>query len=477
MRTRASKHVILLALLCAAYFLTARLALSLAFVNPSVSAIWPQAGLALAAIILAGYRVWPGVFAGALIVNFTTTGNVWAALPMSAGNTLEALLGAFLVHTFVGGRTVFRSPPRIFRFTALIGAANLVAATIGVVTLCLGGHARWSDFQTIWTTWWLADLTGALVVTPLIVLWAGSATLRWRLHAALEAAAMFGLLIVVALVVFAGLFPSDIKNYPLEFLCVPFMLWAAFRFGRREVALVMTILAFVTAWGTLNGAGPFVRDTQNESFLLLQAYLCVMAVMSLSLAAVVVAHQQAEEQLRELATTDALTGLANYRRLMDVLRAEIARFDRAQRPFSVLFIDMNGLKKINDKYGHLAGSRALCRVADALRATCRVVDTPARFGGDEFALVLPETDEEGARIVSSRLAQRLTADTRTPPISVSTGVAEFPRDGTTPALLLRAADQHLYGEKRPGSPAAERPRQGELALEEPGSSRPQPATK
>jgi diguanylate cyclase (GGDEF)-like protein len=465
MRTRTTKHVILLALLFAAYFLSAKLALSLAFVNPSVSAIWPPAGIALAAVILGGYRVWPAVFAGALLVNLTTTADLLTSLAMSGGNTLEALLGAYLVHTFVGGRTVFRSPQRIFHFTALIAASNIVAATIGVITLCLGGHANWTDFQTIWTTWWLADLTGALVVTPLIVLWVKAPKLQWRFYAALEAVALFGLLILVALVVFAGLFPSDIKNYPLEFLCVPFMMWAAFRFGRREVALVTAVLTLVTAWGTLKGAGPFVRDTENESLLLLQAYLSVMAVMSLSLAAVVVAHQQAEEQLRELATTDPLTGLANYRRLMDVLRAEIARSDRTSRPFSVLFIDMNGLKRINDKYGHLAGSRALCRVAEALRITCRLVDTPSRFGGDEFALVLPETADAGARIVAARLAQRLAADSRTPPISVSTGIAEFPRDGTTPALLLRAADQHLYAEKRPGAAPPERPRQGELALE------------
>jgi diguanylate cyclase (GGDEF)-like protein len=113
----------------------------------------------------------------------------------------------------------------------------------------------------------------------------------------------------------------------------------------------------------------------------------------------------------------------------------------------VLFIDMNGLKKINDKHGHLAGSRALCRVAETLRKSCRTIDTPARFGGDEFAVVLPETGDEGGHLVLGRVAERLAADPDRPALSVSGGVAVFPRDGDTPTLLLRAADQSLYESK------------------------------
>src|SRR5262249_12051581 len=147
-----------------------------------------------------------------------------------------------------------------------------------------------------------------------------------------------------------------------------FFLWAAFRFGRREVATAMALLSGIAVWGTLHGFGPFVRDTQNqnESLVLLQAYTSVMAVVGLVLAAAIGEHKQAEAQLHHLATTDPLTGLANYRRLLEVLRSEIARSGRTRRSFAVLFVDMNGLKRINDRYGHLTGSRALCRVADAL---------------------------------------------------------------------------------------------------------------
>ena len=159
-----------------------------------------------------------------------------------------------------------------------------------------------------------------------------------------------------------------------------------------------------------------------------------------------------EDQLRHQALSDSLTGLANHRRLFEVLHAEICRTKRTGREFSLLLLDLDGLKWINDQFGHQVGSRALCRLAEIVADCCRSVDTAARHGGDEFALVLPETGATAAALVGQRICDLLAKDTEKPPLSVSIGVAGFPQDADTIGTLLYAADRALYAMKanKPG---------------------------
>jgi diguanylate cyclase (GGDEF)-like protein len=153
------------------------------------------------------------------------------------------------------------------------------------------------------------------------------------------------------------------------------------------------------------------------------------------------------ESVRQLAVSDPLTGLANYRRLVDAMEGEIERSRRTGRPFSLLLFDLDGLKKLNDNYGHLVGSKALCRVANVLRANSRSIDTAARYGGDEFALILPETARNAAQEMSRRICDRIARDGELPPISASVGVAAYAQDGETLETLVGAADQSLYKAK------------------------------
>ena len=173
------------------------------------------------------------------------------------------------------------------------------------------------------------------------------------------------------------------------------------------------------------------------------------ALSSLVSAFDVTERKQAEEQLQLLAVTDPLTGLGNYRRLVEALDAEVKRSERTGRPFAVLLVDLDQLKKINDRYGNLVGSQALCRFADVLRVHCRAIDTATRYGGDEFAVILPETTASEARLAASRIHDRLAADNLQPALSVSIGVAVYPQSGETMEALLRTADRELYGMKSP----------------------------
>jgi diguanylate cyclase (GGDEF)-like protein len=142
-----------------------------------------------------------------------------------------------------------------------------------------------------------------------------------------------------------------------------------------------------------------------------------------------------------------LTGLANYRRFIESLQAELERSGRTNRPFSILLMDLDKLKDINDRYGHETGTRAICRVAEVLRQHSRAIDTAARYGGDEFSLLLPETGEAAARRVASRIKRHLENSTEEPRLSVSIGVATHPPNGTSAQHLLESADQELYAQK------------------------------
>jgi diguanylate cyclase (GGDEF)-like protein len=149
-----------------------------------------------------------------------------------------------------------------------------------------------------------------------------------------------------------------------------------------------------------------------------------------------------------LASTDSLTGLANPRRLLEAFKLEVERSGRTGRSFSLLLLDLDGLKKINDTHGHLVGSRALCRLALVLQQNCRMNDTPARHGGDEFSVILPETDLEGARNLAWRVAGQLASDLERPPITFSFGVASFPQDGSAFDEIVGKADRFLYEMKQ-----------------------------
>src|SRR6266446_2225836 len=157
-------------------------------------------------------------------------------------------------------------------------------------------------------------------------------------------------------------------------------------------------------------------------------------------------QRQLEDHLHQQAARDPLTGLANYRHLAGVLDMEIKRSERTGREFALLLLDLDRLKEINDRYGHLTGSHALCRVADVL-SFCRDIDTAARYGGDEFAVVLPETGAEAANQVAQRICESIANDGMEPILSVSIGVAVYPHDGERIETLLRAADVAMYSMK------------------------------
>jgi diguanylate cyclase (GGDEF)-like protein len=155
-------------------------------------------------------------------------------------------------------------------------------------------------------------------------------------------------------------------------------------------------------------------------------------------------NAQLFDQVSRQANLDPMTGLANHRQMFEVLQSELQRSGRTGRSFAILLFDLDGLKKINDRYGHLTGTKAIKRLAVALKSGSRAIDTPARYGGDEFALILPESTATDAQQAAKRICDRLSNDSLRPHITVSVGIAVYPADGFTIEKLLGAADVSLY---------------------------------
>ena len=299
MHSRRFRTALTVGILTVLYLVAGKLSLKLAFLHASASPIWPPAGIALAALLVLGYRAWPAIFIGAFLVNLTTAGNVPTSLGIATGNTLEAVVGAWLVHRFAGGAQVFDRAQGVFKFALAAIVSTLISPTLGLTSLALAGFADWANYGAIWLTWWLGDMTADLIVAPLLILWYGAPRRRWGRAAILEVVLLFLLLFVLGQMVFGGWLPISAKNYLIAFICGPIVIWTAFRFTQRETATGIFILSTLAVWGTLHGYGPFVIESGNQSLLMLQTSTAVLIVTAMALSAGMAERRRAEAAIEQ----------------------------------------------------------------------------------------------------------------------------------------------------------------------------------
>jgi signal transduction histidine kinase len=281
------------------YFALAKAGLALASVHPSATPIWPPTGVALAAVLLWGYRTWPAIFTAAVIANATTAGSVATAIAIATGNSLEAVVGAYLINRWSSGCDTFSTPNSVAKFALICFViATPISASIGLTSLATAGYIERTNFANAWVTWWLGDVTGALVIAPVIVLWASSHYHAFNRNEFLETVGVLATAAAVGLIAFSPLIEQTPSRDPLGFLAILPMLWAALRRGPRDTATVALVLAGITIWGTLTGGGPFTTEDLNVSFLLVLMFLISITVPSLLLSADVEVRKKAEESLR-----------------------------------------------------------------------------------------------------------------------------------------------------------------------------------
>ena len=295
------KDLLLNVLLTLAYFGAGKLCLMLALVNPSTTAVWAPAGIALAAFLFFKRRALPGVLAGAFLVNLSTSGSVPASLIIAAGNALEGYAGAYLTRRFANGREAFNRGNDIVKFVLLAGLlSTTIGATFGATSLVANGLAAANEYGPIWLTWWLGDAGGVVTVAPVLLLWAIDPYHgRWKQGRIMEGGFLVVCIIILGLVVFSEFSPLATKHTPVEFILLPMVVWTALRFGQREAATITLFLAAIAIWGTVHGAGPFANILPNEALLLLQAFMATMMILGTGLAAVVEERKQIDASVRE----------------------------------------------------------------------------------------------------------------------------------------------------------------------------------
>ena len=299
MQSRRFSGLPLIGVFAIIYLVAGKIGLHLASLHASASPVWPPAGIALAAILLLGYRAWPAIFVGAFLVNLTTAGDIPTSVAIATGNTLEAVAGAWLVNYFAGGKNVFDRPQGVFKFALAAAISAVVSPLFGVTSLALDGFADWTNYGAIWVTWWLGDVTGDLIFTPLVLLWGIKWKLAWKKEEAVEVGVLLLLLALLSAVVFGGWLEISAKNYPIAFICGPIVIWTAFRFTQRETATGIFILSVIAVWGTVRGFGPFVGQSENQSLLTVQSWTAVLAITAMALSAGMAERRRIEEELQQ----------------------------------------------------------------------------------------------------------------------------------------------------------------------------------
>jgi two-component system, NarL family, sensor histidine kinase FusK len=288
-------------LLAAAYVVTAKLGLSLAFATQQVTTVWPPTGIALVALLLLGYRYWPGVLLGAFVANLLTSAPVGVAAGIAAGNTLEALAGATLLQRVgrVRAADILDTPHNVLKLLVLAGlVSTTVSASIGTLSLALGGLVPWSQYSSVWLVWWIGDMMGVLIFAPVLLALTNRHYLAvWR-RRWLRLGLMLAVSVGVAMIVFTYRPEAVSAIRPFPYMVFPVFIWAALQFRQIGVTASVLVVAMTAVWGTANGLGPFVESHATETnLIILQVFLFTTSVASLIVAAVVAERERATEAL------------------------------------------------------------------------------------------------------------------------------------------------------------------------------------
>ena len=568
------KYLMLTCGLALLYFLTAKLGLQLSLVGNSVTLFWPSSGIALTALLMFGIRLWPGVFAGSVLGNLAA--GLLPALEISIGSTLEAMAGAWLLRQSLPFNLSLITVRDIFSLLAVAAFAALLSALNGPFWLAINGVMQWTDYAVSTLYWWMGDMLGVLLFTPLLLSWLRHKPMPPSPALLREEVAYFSLLLLLCFVVFSNFSHQYLDTQIGLFILLPVLVWGALRFNMRTTTLGSMVVFFASMLGMVSEYGAFApvsihsireiwiynlvvgvtslvlvvsnyqRSQANKSLERSEANLrhaqsvaamgswmleirqnriycsdetyrifgieqgtpvnmesflaCVhpddveavrqawqqsvigeetydieyrirhrdffrwvrsraeiqfdaagQAVSASGTVQDITERKEAEESIRFLAYYDVLTGLPNRTLFHDRIGQTLISAQRDDGHFAVLFLDLDRFKYINDSMGHMAGDKLLQVVAQRLKASVRETDTISRLGGDEFIILLRDTDLDGAAHVAEKMLKAVSASFEINGVTVTTqgsiGISLYPEDGDDVHTLIKHADAAMYHAK------------------------------
>ncbi len=449
------RRVFLLAL---AYLATGWLGLQTPYAGTHITLIWLPTGIAVAALLMWGRSIWPGIYLGAFLVNLSI-GSPWPlALGIAVGNTLGPLLTVQWLNR-VAFRPGFTRQKDVGLFILAAGLGMAISATLGITNLHLAGLMSPGVCLSAWLSWWMGDTVGVLLIAPLLL------TLNKKNIEQLSqnrVALLLWLAVAcpVMWLVFIQDFGPMVRSLPLAFLTFPLFVWAALRFGITGAAIAGLGFSVVAALGTTLGHGTFFLPNTHASLFLLWCYMASTVATGLLITAMQAERKGAEEVAMNLAFYDTLTQLPNRRLLMDRLARALASSAGSGNRGALLLIDLDNFKTINDTLGHDKGDLLLQQVGQRLVDCVREGDTVARLGGDEFIVILEllsknaeeaaaQTEAVGIKILAA-LTQPYQLSGNENRSTPSIGLTLFEGHNAAIEELLKQADLAMYQAKTAG---------------------------
>ena len=334
----AFRYLVLVAVIASAYFVGARLGLAVAFSPRQVSAVWLPAGIALAAFMALGSRVWPGIFIAAFLVNAMADEPSTAAFFIACGNTAAGLLGAQVLRALRFDGALERSRDVVSLLAVTVGS-TLISATVGTTALGIAAVIPWSTSSSVWRIWWAGDSLGILIVAPVLLTWVNRPRLGWKGLRLLEFATYLAVTTLIGLAVFVWPTGGNPFFYPRAYVAFPLLAWAGLRLGSREAAMGVAILATFAVWGSVNGFGPFSRWAPDSRLVLLDAFIATAACTALLIAAVTAERQGAQAAARE--SEDLLQAIITHTPAVVYVKDLQGRYLMVNRRFEELWAMSN----------------------------------------------------------------------------------------------------------------------------------------